>query len=95
MYTNDAVVGYVIITFSFSFEYHSRIGILDDLYLSDSARGKGIGKKTVAFIQAKAQQLNLKIIYLEVENHNENAQKLCLASNFIFLHRKLMKYIVK
>ena len=95
IYTNDTVVGYVIITFSFSFEYQGRIGILDELYLSDSARGKGIGKKTVAFIQAKAQQLNLKVIYLEVENHNENAQKLYLASNFIFHHRKLMKYIVK
>lgn len=95
IYTNDAVVGYVIITFSFSFEYQGRIGILDELYLSDSARGKGIGKITVAFIQGKAQQLNLKVIYLEVENHNENAQKLYLASNFIFHHRKLMKYIVK
>lgn len=93
--SDNEVVGYIILTFIFSFEYKGRIAFLDELYLSEKARGKGIGTKAIDFIQAEALKLKLKLIYLEVENHNENAQKLYLASDFIFQNRKLMKYSVK
>jgi len=95
IYHNNEVVGYVILTFIFSFEYGGSIAFLDELYLSENARGKGIGKATLQFIQTEALKLKLKIIYLEVEGHNENAQKLYLAHDFAVHHRKLMKYIVK
>lgn len=60
IYTNDTVVGYVILTFSFSFEYQGRIGILDELYLSDSARGKGIGKKNGGFHLSQSSSIKLE-----------------------------------
>ena len=91
----DEIVGYVILTFIFSFEYGGRMAFLDELYLSEKARGKGIGKKTLQFIQTEALKLKLKIIYLEVEGHNENAQKLYLAHDFVAHHRKILKYTVK
>ncbi|MEO8515994.1 MAG: GNAT family N-acetyltransferase [Flavobacterium sp.] len=94
IYNKEEIVGYVILTFIFSFEYKGSIGFLDELYLSEKARGKGIGKKTMNFIQIQAQELKLKVIYLEVENHNENAQKLYHGSHFSVHNRKLMKYIV-
>nr|WP_294933980.1 GNAT family N-acetyltransferase [uncultured Flavobacterium sp.] len=95
IYSENEIVGYVILTFVFSFEYGGRIAFLDELYLIEKARGKGIGKETLRFIQAEALTLKLKIVYLEVEGHNENAQKLYLAHDFGVQHRKLMKYIVK
>lgn len=95
IFDENEIIGYVILTFVFSFEYQGRIAFLDELYLSEKARGKGIGKKTMDFIQIQAQELKLKIIYLEVENHNENAQNLYLKSNFIVHNRKLMKYSTK
>jgi GNAT superfamily N-acetyltransferase len=91
---NNEIVGYVILTFIFSFEYGGTITFLDELYLSEKARGKGIGKEAVQFIQTEALKLKLKIIYLETEEHNENAQKLYLAHDFTVHHRKLMKYII-
>ncbi len=94
IFNENEIIGYVILTFVFSFEYQGRIAFLDELYLSEKARGKGIGKKTMDFIQLQAQELKLKIIYLEVENHNENAQNLYLKSNFIVHNRKLMKYSI-
>jgi len=45
IYSEDKLVGYVILTFVFSFEYHGRIAFIDELYLKKSARGKGIGAK--------------------------------------------------
>src|SRR6476646_2457661 len=45
------VVGYVILTFVFSFEFKGRIAFIDELYLREKARGKGIGHTTIAFIK--------------------------------------------
>lgn len=90
--SNDEVVGYVILTFVFSFEYQGSIAFLDELYVSEKARGRGIGNQTIQFIQSEAQKLALKIIYLEVEPHNEKAQQLYLSNHFEMHKRKLMQY---
>ncbi len=92
IYHHDAIVGYVILTFVFSFEYRGKIAFLDELYLKENSRGKGIGKQTIHFVKEQASQLNVKLIYLEVENHNENAQKLYLASGFETHNRKILKH---
>ena len=90
--SENEIVGYVILTFVFSFEYQGKIAFLDELYLTEKARGKGIGSKTIAFILDESKKADLKLIYLEIENHNQNAQKLYLANNFELHNRKLMAY---
>lgn len=85
------VVGYVILTYIFSFEYQGRIAFLDELYIKESSRGKGIGKQALDFVKEQASLTNVKLIYLELENHNENAQKLYLANDFEVHNRKLLK----
>ncbi|MDR6966318.1 GNAT superfamily N-acetyltransferase [Flavobacterium arsenatis] len=95
IYFEDEIVGYVILTFVFSFEYKGTIAFLDELYLNEKSRGKGIGKQVVDFIHQEAIELSLKIIYLEVEGHNEMAQKLYLAKDFVVHNRKLMKLVPK
>lgn len=94
IHTNNEVVGYIILTFIFSFEYQGTIAFLDELYIKKTARGKGIGKQSLQFIQEQAPKLSLKVIYLEIEPHNETAQKLYLANDFAIHKRKLMKHIV-
>ena len=89
---NSEIIGYVILTFIFSFEYKGRIAFLDELYISENFRGKGIGKQAIQFIKKQTTELNVKLIYLEVENHNVNAQKLYLANDFETHNRKLLKY---
>ena len=93
--SDNEIVGYVILTFIFSFEYQGKIAFLDELYLSEEARGKGIGNQAVAFIIDESQKLSLKLIYLEIENHNQNAQKLYIANGFELHNRKLMAYKTK
>ncbi|WP_026704436.1 GNAT family N-acetyltransferase [Flavobacterium soli] len=95
IYFENEIVGYVILTFVFSFEYKGTIAFLDELYLNEKSRGKGIGKQVVDFIHEQAILLSLKIIYLEVEGHNEMAQKLYLAKDFVVHNRKLMKLVPK
>ena len=92
IYSENELVGYVIVTFVFSFEYGGKIAFLDELYIKEIARGKGIGNATIQFIKEQIKHLNVKLLYLEVENHNENAQKLYLANDFEVHNRKLLKF---
>lgn len=92
IYDDSEIIGYVILTFIFSFEYGGRIAFLDELYIKEFARGKGFGKQTIQFIKEQSKLLNVKLIYLEVENHNENAQKLYIANDFEVHNRKLLKF---
>lgn len=95
IYNDDKIAGYFILTFVFSFEYQGRLAFLDELYITKLYRGSGIGNKTLQFIVGLTNELNIKKMYLEVENHNENAQKLYLANDFEFHNRKIMTYKTK
>lgn len=92
IFNDNKIVGYFILTFVFSFEYQGRIAFLDELFIKNEQRGLGIGNKTIQFILSLTNEFNIKMIYLEVENHNENAQKLYLANDFEFHNRKIMTY---
>ena len=92
IYQEEEIVGYVILTFVFSFEYKGILAFLDELYIKKEHQGKGFGKQAVRFIQQESSQLNVKMLYLEVEEHNENAQKLYLAHDFVNHNRKILKH---
>ena len=92
IYSENEKVGYFILTFIFSFEYGGKIAFIDELYIKEKFRGKGIGKQAIQFIQSEVPKLSLKLLYLEVEIHNKNAQKLYIAHDFVIHNRKLMKY---
>ena len=92
IFSENEIVGYIILTFIFSFEYGGKIAFIDELFIKETARGKGFGKEAIQFIQGEVPKLSLKLLYLEVETHNENAQKLYLAHDFVIHNRKLMKY---
>ncbi|MBG6060668.1 ribosomal protein S18 acetylase RimI-like enzyme [Flavobacterium sp. CG_9.1] len=92
IFSDNEIVGYIILTFIFSFEYQGKIAFLDELYLNENARGKGIGSQAIQFIVEESKKLALQLIYLEIENHNQNAQKLYIASGFELHNRKLMAY---
>lgn len=95
LFFENKVAGYAILTFVFSFEYGGTIAFIDELYVTENFRGKGIGTKTVEFLKSEAAKFTLKLLYLEVENHNSNAQKVYLAAGFELHNRKIMKYKVQ
>ncbi len=95
IYFENEVAGYCILTFIFSFEYGGKIAFIDELYIKESFRGKGIGKFSIGFLKAEAAKLSLKLLYLEVEHHNSNAQKLYIAAGFSHHKRNLMQIKIK
>jgi GNAT superfamily N-acetyltransferase len=89
---DDEIVGYAIITYIFSFEYKGKMAFFEELFIAETARGKGIGQKAIEFVKDFSKSQNVKMMYLEVENHNQKAQKLYLANDFVIHNRKIMKH---
>ena len=67
-------------------------GFLDELYLQESYRGLGIGRRAVDFAIQMCPKLGIKRISLEVEPHNERAKRLYINSGFFTHNRILMSY---
>lgn len=84
------IIGYLVLTFGFSFEFRGRDAFLDELYLKESYRSRGIGSHAVDFVLKQAEELNIKAVHLEVERHNEKGTKLYMRKGFEEHKRALM-----
>jgi ribosomal protein S18 acetylase RimI-like enzyme len=75
-------VGYGVLTVGFSVEYGGRDGFIDDLYLAPEARGRGLGRQAMAFLEGQARELGIKALHLEVGAENARALALYGRSGF-------------
>jgi diamine N-acetyltransferase len=87
---NGEIIGYVVLTFGFSFEFKGKTAFVDELFLQESFRGKGIGGMVLDFIDEHAKELELKALHLEVERRNESGKKLYVKKGFTEHERALM-----
>lgn len=74
--------GYMILTFGFSLEFYGRDATLDEIYLEAPFRGRGIGRKALAYLEGQARALGVKALHLEVMRDNEPAQRLYAGIGF-------------
>ncbi len=82
--------GYVVLAFGFSFEYHGRDAFIDELFIAENFRDRGIGGKTLDFIALQAKELQIKTLHLEVENTNEKARHLYKQKGYTCKGRMLL-----
>ncbi len=82
-------IGYIVLTFGFSFEYKGKDAFIDEFYIKDEYRNKGVGKKTMEFIETIARKLDIQAIHLEVEKHNSHANNLYTKQGFMTNSRNL------
>lgn len=90
IYHESTIIGYVVLAFSFSFEFKGRDAFIDEFYLKEKFRKKGLGGKTLDFVLAQAMLLGVKAIHLEVEKHNKEANLLYHKKGFNDHNRFLM-----
>ncbi len=70
---NKKLIGYIILTFCFSFEHKGQCAYIDEVYINAKYRNQGIGTETLKYIIRKSKKLKIKMLYLEVEKHNTRA----------------------
>jgi ribosomal protein S18 acetylase RimI-like enzyme len=83
------VVGYIVLTWSFSLESGGLDGYIDELFLEPEVRGRGIGTRVLALADLEARRLGLLRLYLEVE-HGNPAINLYRRAGFVDHRRHLM-----
>lgn len=91
----EAPVGYIVLTLGYSLEYHGRDAFIDEVYIQASHRGKGIGSKSIKFIEEQSKRLGVNALHLEVERGNQAGQLLYSKSGFKSHDRHLMTKWIK
>ena len=82
--------GYLVVTFGFSLEFHGRDAFVDELYLRERFRGKGIGKACIEFAAGVCRAEGIAALHLEVERGNTRALELYRRAGFREHDRYLM-----
>jgi GNAT superfamily N-acetyltransferase len=67
-------VGYFVLTLGWSLEYGGRDAFVDELYVSPSHRGRGLGRRALDEMGDACRELGVKALHLEVENDNRAAE---------------------
>jgi GNAT superfamily N-acetyltransferase len=83
-------IGYVVLTLGFSLEFHGRDAFIDEIYIRAKHRGKGIGRRTLEFVEAACRTLGVRAIHLEVERSNAKAHAVYQQIGFEYQDSYLM-----
>lgn len=71
-----APVGYVAISFGWSIEMGGLDGVVDELFIRESVRGRGMGSEALGALVEELRQNGLKALHLEVAQDNDRAQRI-------------------
>jgi ribosomal protein S18 acetylase RimI-like enzyme len=84
------IVGFVVLTFGFSLEFHGRDAFLDELYVRPSHRRRGLGAAALAILEETCREQGVYGLHLEVDSGNEPARALYRRWGFTGHARQLM-----
>ncbi len=82
LYEGPALVGYIVLTIGFSFEFHGHDAFIDELYIAPDHRRRGFGRQALAFVEQKAREMGVNAIHLEVDHGNDSALELYRRSGY-------------
>jgi ribosomal protein S18 acetylase RimI-like enzyme len=83
-------IGYLALTLGYSFEFGGYDAFIDEVYIRESQRGRGIGKLALQMAEDECRALEVRALHLEVERENTNAQALYRKVGFVDHNRYLM-----
>ena len=87
---DQAVVGYVVVTFVFAMEHGGLQAWVDDLYVEPSARGEGLGTAALAAVRESCAGLGVRALAVEVGHDNAAAQAVYSSAGMVSIDRGLM-----
>ena len=69
-------IGYIALTYGYSIEFRGRDAFIDEFFIREPHRGRGLGGAALERITAEAAALGLKALHLEVARDNRPARRL-------------------
>jgi ribosomal protein S18 acetylase RimI-like enzyme len=83
-------VGYVAVTVCFSLEFAGRYALIDELYVREAHRGRGIGARALEVAAQACRELDVSALRLEVDTWNTRAMDLYRRLGFTLQERHMM-----
>jgi ribosomal protein S18 acetylase RimI-like enzyme len=90
LHEGASVVGYAVVSYGYSLEFHGRNALLDELFIAEGYRGKGFGRRAVEFLLEECAKAGVHAVHLEVDRSNRPAQELYRKYGFVDHDRYLM-----
>ncbi|HEX8147312.1 MAG TPA: GNAT family N-acetyltransferase [Pyrinomonadaceae bacterium] len=87
---NGEVAGYSVIAFGFSVEFRGRDAFVDELFVKDEFRGRGLGTAAIRFAEGLCRERGVRALHLEVERENTAAQSVYRRAGFVDHDRYLL-----
>ncbi len=84
------VAGYVVIAFGFSIEFRGRDAFIDELFVKEGFRGRGLGGAALRFAEGLCRGRGVRALHLEVERQNTGAQAVYRRAGFVDHDRYLL-----
>ena len=84
------VAGYAVIAFGFSIEFRGRDAFVDELFVKDGFRGRGLGTAALRFAEGLCRGRGIRALHLEVERENTRAQSVYRRAGFADHDRYLL-----
>ncbi len=75
-------IGYIAITFGYSLESGGRDAVVDEFYIMEKHRDRGIGKSILNQVEDFLKHEQIKALYLEVDRENQKAKKFYVSQGF-------------
>jgi ribosomal protein S18 acetylase RimI-like enzyme len=76
------VAGYVVITFGFSIEFRGRDALIDELFVKDEFRGRGLASAALRHAEGVCRERGVRALHLEVDRGNARAQSVYQRAGF-------------
>lgn len=83
-------IGYVVIGLGFSVEFGGIDAFLDEFYIEEGYRGRGIGTLALEQLAKRSRSMKVKAMHLEAMPENDRAAQLYLRQGFKPSPRRLM-----
>jgi len=76
------LVGYIALCFGYSIEFSGKDAFIDEFFIAQPWRGRGIGGLVLSAVCREAECLGVKALHLEVARDNQRAKSLYAAQGF-------------
>jgi ribosomal protein S18 acetylase RimI-like enzyme len=86
----DGVAGYAVLTYGFSLEFRGRNALVDELYVREEFRGRGIGRSILRHLEEFCRGQQICALRLEVARANTGAQSLYRREGYMDHDRYLL-----
>jgi len=88
-------IGYCVLTFGYSLEHLGRDAFIDELYVREAHRDRGIGSRAVEHAAELCARLGVGALHLEVDHVNPRARALYERRGFVAHDRALMTRAIR